>query len=243
MQKIIRTTLFSFCFSLFLLMSSQVVAATTPASKSASNNASPSASPEETTLELKKRIEKVVEEKRDQIKGVISNLLSDKKGFLGEVSRLSGEALTIKRQNGDTIILPLTEKIIILKANKKITAEDIEVGNTVTIVGYESNDQFMPEFILVSTAARPKSKQVLLGTITAIARGKFTIKARGAEEEKVYIIPTKAKFENVDGATLKVTDFDEDIAVLVIATENDKNQLELSTIRALTDVRAVNNER
>jgi hypothetical protein len=217
-------------------------AATAPATKSAvSSDASPSASPEETTLELKKRIEKVA--KRDQVRGAISNLFSDKFGFVGEVSRLSQEALTVK-QNGDSRILPLTENITIVRAGKKIKAEEIEVGNWVTVLGMGTNEKFTPEIIIVSASAlKPKQKVVMLGTITKITKTNITIMARGDQGEQTFILPKAAKFENADGGTLKVTDFEEDLSVLVVGTRNDKDQLELSTLRSLTDVKATQNER
>lgn len=249
MHTTIKKAVFSFCLSSFVLGTlyfPQLATAATPspASKSAAtNDASPSATPEETTMELKKRIEKVVEEKRDQVRGVISNLLSDKFGFVGEVTRLSQEALTVK-QNGDSRILPITEEMTIVKNGKKITAEEIEVGNWVTILGAGTNEKFSPEIIIVSAnSLRPKQKVVMLGTITKIAKTSITVLARGDQGEQTFLIPKVVKYENADGGALKITDFDEDLSVLVVGTRNDKDQLELSTVRSLTDVKATQNER
>lgn len=221
-----------------------VKAATSPASKSAATStASPSASPEETTLELKKRIEKVVEEKRDQIRGVINNLLSDKYGFIGEVTRLSQEALTIK-QNGDSRILPFTEKTIVIRKGKRITPAEIEVGNWVTILGSGTNEKFSPEILIVSaTSLKPTPKTIMIGTITKIAKTSITILPRGGQGEETLQLTKTTKFENFDGGAIKVTDLDKDISILTISTRNEGNQLELSTARALTDVRATQNER
>ncbi len=210
------------------------------ASQSASENSSPSATPEETTLQLKKRIEKVVEEKRDQIKGVLTHLLSDKHGFMGEVSRLSQEALTVK-QNGDSRIIPFSENLVIIKKGKKIKPEEIEVGNWVTVIGSGTSDKFTPEFILVSTESlRPKDRVVEIGTLTDLGKTAIKVMQRGSADNKEYILTKATKLENVDGSAVKLSDFEEDLSVLVIATKNSKDQWEVVRLRALTDVKSSN---
>ncbi len=243
MQNKCKTALFSFLFTTFIVISSlnptSVLAAN--ASKSANTDSDPaSSSAEETTMELKRRIEKVVEEKREQIKGAISNLLADKHGFVGEVSRLSQEAITV-RQNGDSRIIPLTENLVILQKGKKITADQIEVGNWVTVMGSGSSDKFNPEFILVSDEdLRPRERTVAIGTLNEVGRTSVTVTQRGSTEEREYLIIKTSKLENVDGSAIKLTDFEEDLSVLVIATKNTKDQWEVVRIRSVTDVKSSN---
>ncbi len=226
---------------------SPVYAATTPlkaASKSAetitSQGSSPSATAEETTLELKKRIEKVIEKSRDKVKGAVTNILSEKTGFIGEVTRLSQEALSIKQLNGDTKIIPLDESITLVKEGKKISPDSIEVGNWVIVIGNKTpSGDFEPEFIVVkSKSLRPKPKQVMIGTITKISKNGCTILPRGESEEKEFSFDSKAQYQNVDGATLKVTDFSKDVSVLVIAADEQNGESEITTMRSLIDVKA-----
>lgn len=244
MKNTCKTAFLAFVFSSFVFLAilapTPVFAATATNSAKESSNASPSASPEDTTMELKKRIEKVVEEKREQIKGVISNLLSDKHGFIGEVSRLSQEAITVK-QNGDSRIIPLTQNLTIIKKGKKITAQEIEVGNWVTVIGSGSTDKFTPEFLIISTESlRPKDRVVTIGSLTTVGKTSVKIMQRGSSEEREFLIAKTSKLENVDGATIKLTDFDADLSVLVIATKNTKDQWEVVRIRSLSDVKSNN---
>jgi len=243
MQKKYTTALFSLLLSCFIyctIAPTLTFATTASSSANGSDSSSPSASPEETTMELKKRIEKVVEEKREQIKGAISNLLSDKHGFIGEVSRLSQEAITVK-VGGDSKIIPITEGLVIIQKGKKISAEQIEVGNWVTVIGNGSADKFNPEYILVSTESlRPQDKVVTLGSITKVSKTTITLKQRGSTEEREFQILKSSKFENVDGTAIKPADFEEDLSALVIAVKNDKDTWDIIRIRSLTDVKSSN---
>lgn len=244
MQKKCKTTLFSFLLlTLFVfscLIPQHVAAAN--ASKSANSDTDPasSSSAEETTMELKRRIEKVVEEKREQIKGAISSLLADKHGFTGEVSRLSQEAITLK-QNGDSRIIPIDEDLTILQKGKKIKADRIEVGNWVTVIGSGSTDKFNPEYILVSAEnLRPKDRVVTIGSLTEVGRSTIKIIPRGSGEVREFSIIKTSKLENVDGTAIKLTDFDEDLSVLVIGTKNAQDTWEIVRIRSITDVKSSN---
>lgn len=243
MQKNCTTVLITLLvtsFTFLPFLAPTPVFAITASNSAKESDASPSATPEETTMELKKRIEKVVEEKREQVKGVISNLLSDKHGFIGEVSRLSQEAITVK-QNGDSRIIPITEDITIIKKGKKIKAEEIEVGNWVTVIGSGSIEKFEPEFILVSPESlRPKDRTIALGSLTTVGKTALKIKPRGSSDEREFLIVKTSKLENVDGSAIKLADFDEDLSILVIATKNTKDQWEVVRARSLTDVKSSN---
>lgn len=245
MQKILRTIIISSCIIGLVLgglqFASSVIAATTPATKSATTKATatpiispsptPAASPEQTAEELKKRIEKVLGEKKD---------FSEKTGFIGEVSRLSQEALTVKQAGGTTII-PFEDSIAILKKGKRITAQEIEVGNWVIVIGSKSDNDLKPDFIIVSAESlRPKTKTVVIGTITSIAKSKLTIITRGSNEEKTFTLVRGTKYENADGTTVKVTDFDKDLSVLVVSSQAENDVFNVTTLRALSDVKAAN---
>jgi hypothetical protein len=228
------------CTFIFLLPLTTAPVFAVAASQSASEPSSPSATPEETTMQLKKRIEKVVEEKREQIKGVITNLLSEKHGFIGEVSRLSQEAITVK-QNGDSRIIPFTEELVIIKKGKRIKPEEIEVGNWVTIIGTGSSDTFTPEFIIVSSESlRPRDRVVGIGSLTAVGKSSIKLMKRGSTENKEYLVTKTSKLENVDGSALKLTEFEEDLSVLLVATKNTKDEWEVVRLRALTDLKSKN---
>ncbi len=181
----------------------------------------------ETIEEIKRRIEK----NSDLVKGV-----TDQKdaliGIIGEVTRITGESVTVRSQTATTIIA-LPETVIITSGKKNIKPEEIAVGNWVGIIGVRDDDAFTPRSISVSTQSlRPKEQEVSLGTISKINRASIEFAPRGTDSTKTLAIAKSTSFEDVDGNTIKVTDLDTDVAVLVVAQQIDEN-LTLATIRSL----------
>lgn len=194
----------------------------------AGENASDSA----TTDELRKRIERVVEERREQIKGVVEDLLVKKGAYIGEVIRISEEAITIKSNETNNII-PLTEEVVILENNQPVNIATIEVGNWATVMGNRTSTTIEPEYVLISaTSLRPENYYVRLGTIQTLNRTELVFIPRGTEEQTTISLQRTTKYQNSDGEPAVVADFEEEFGVLVIASEG-KDGLELKTMRSL----------
>ncbi len=190
------------------------------------------AEPDETTLELKKRIEKVVEEKREQVKGAIEDLLSGKSGFIGEVFRVSEETITVTTPNGN-VVVPIGESVQILKDGKDLMLEKVEVGNWVIVLGNTQAETVVPDYIFVEeNSLRTPNQVVTLGTLQSINTKQVVITKRGTGEEKTLTILKTSQFEDQDGEEARITDFEEEISVLVTGFETEDG-LELSTLRSL----------
>ena len=213
-------------FGLLFLIGATTIKAQT--AESSDDTASSSA----TTSELKKRIEKVVVEKREQIKGVLQDLLSNKTGFIGEISRISEEAITVKSAENTTII-PIGDSLNLMQDGKPLELTSLEVGNWTIVLGNKDGEGIESEYLLVSEETlRPKNQLVTLGSITNITRSSITVITRESEEEIELTISKATKFEDVEGEEATVTDFEKDLNVLVVATE-DTTDWELQTIRSL----------
>jgi hypothetical protein len=185
-----------------------------------------------TTEELRKRIEKVVDEKREQIKGVIQDLLSKKTSFIGEISRISEEAITVKSADTTTII-PISDSLKLLKDNKALEVSALEVGNWAVVLGNKDGDGIESEYILVSKESlRPRNQLVVLGSITALTKTEVTISTRGTQEERKLTIAKTSEFQDVNGEKAVAGDFEKDFNVLVVATEEEKGW-QLQTLRSL----------
>lgn len=185
-----------------------------------------------TTDELRKRIERVVEERREQIKGVVEDLLVKKGAYIGEITRISEEAITIK-SNETTNIIPLTDQVVILENNAPVNISTIEVGNWATVLGNRTTTTIEPEYVMISDVTlRPTSYYVRLGTIKSLDRTELVFIPRGSQEETTVALQRTSKYQNSDGETALVTNFSEELGVLVIATEG-KDGLVLKTLRSL----------
>ncbi|HYD34604.1 MAG TPA: hypothetical protein VD999_00905 [Vitreimonas sp.] len=205
----------------FLLLSLNVtglgmVSAFTPAPIWAQT---PSPAAESTTQKLKERIEKVVEEKRDQVKGVLDEITGKKRGFIGEVQRVSAESITLKTNKGTTI-LPLSESMKLSKKNRVIKYEDIAIGDWVIVIGGNADDDFVPEHIMVSaTSLRPTPKTVMVGSVEAITKTELTVSPRSGAESQDFTLAKGTVYQDLEGTTAALKNFTTDIQVLVIGKQ------------------------
>lgn len=193
----------------------------------------PSSATTETTQELKRRIEKAVEEKREQIKGALQGIAADQKGFIGEVQRVTDEAITVK-SNDQTTIIPISENIDLSRKNSAIKIGDVAVGNWAVVIGKESSTGvFSPEKVVVSTETlQPKPQVIVIGSIDAITTKDVTVTSRLNGQKYAFTISKDSQSENNDGTTIPIRTFKKDLQVLLVGVEGEATT-ELKTIRAL----------
>lgn len=189
----------------------------------------------QTTQNLKERIERIVEEKKDQIKGIINNLDSTKQGFIGQVTRISEETVTLKT-NKATKILPINNQVELLRGTTAMKLSDVAVDNWLVVMGIIEDDNFKPIRILVSTEdIRPKSYLVTLGTITDSDRNSFTITPRDNPEPVKIFTNTKTVFEDLRGTVIARAKVETDTQALMIAYDDDGDKI-AQRIRVLTEI-------
>lgn len=186
--------------------------------------------------ELTKRIQKVLVEKREQVKGAINSLLAEKRAMIGEITRITDDAITIQYQDATTIF-PLSKSAMLIKNNAEIKLSEIVVGNWATLLGNKDKTTIDPEYVIVSsTSLLPKEQVVLLGNVTKIDKSSLTLQPRGEESTRTIQFTKTTAFESSDGKTIKVSNLTTDLAVLVTGTISDEKTLAL-TIRSLAPVK------
>lgn len=189
----------------------------------------------QTTQNLKERIERIVEEKKDQIKGIINNLDSAKQGFIGQVTRISEETVTVKT-NKATKILPIGSEVELLKGTATTKLADIAVDNWLVVMGVVEDDNFKPIRILVSSEdIRPKSYTVALGTVTDIGRNNLTFTPRDNPEELTVITNNQTTYEDLKGEEITRADIETDTQALLIAFDDEGEKI-ARRIRLLTTI-------
>ncbi len=186
--------------------------------------------------ELTKRIQKVLVEKREQVKGAINSLIAEKRAMIGEITRITDDAITIQYQDATTII-PLSESVMLIKNNAEIKLSEIVVGNWVTLLGNKDKTTIDPEYVIISgTSLLPKEQVVLLGNVTKIDKNALTLQPRGEESTRTIQFTKTTVFQSSDGKTIKVSNLTTDLAVLITGTVVDEKTQAL-TIRSLAPVK------
>jgi hypothetical protein len=187
-----------------------------------------------TTEKLRERIERIVEEKRDQVKGVLDEISVGRRAMVGEVIRVSDEAITVKTRK-TTLIIALTNQVALFKKNQPTKVSDIAVGDWAIAVGTMNNDSFQPDRVyLTSTSLEPKPKMVIVGTLNEVTRTNVTVTPRNATQNPTTLLITKATvYQDMNGNTLAAKNFKPDSPVLVLGAKTN-DQLQLTVIRLLT---------
>lgn len=204
----------------------------TPSAVESGVTPSPTPNLTETTQRLRERIGKIVEERRDQIEGALDDLASQRRGFIGEVQRVTSETLSLKTNKG-TQILPVTNDIRILKAGKVISVDEIAVGDWAIVVGALVDDALKPHQIVVSsTTLRPKPQTIVLGTVAQVTRTTAAIQPRTGTAATEFNLTRTTRYEDSQGNPLRATDIKADMQVLAVGTEGT-NGVDALVIRSL----------
>lgn len=215
----------------FLLLSPLTVQAQT-----ATDSATPS--PEITTQNLKERIERVVQEKKEAIKGAIDRLGTQKRGFIGEIQRISEETLSVKTSKGIRIVALSDPNITILKNQKAITIENISVGDWVVAMGFAEEDgTFTPRRLLISSQTlRPKDFRVELGTLVNIGKTTITLNSRKDSTNIEYTLEKSSVIQDIQGDEITLKEVTTDLQALVVSTTNEDDEQVIEVIRVLSDL-------
>jgi hypothetical protein len=194
--------------------------------------ATQSAAPSETTQNLKERIERVVKDKQDQIKGVIDNLSTPQRGFIGQVQRVSQEALTVRNPKGVHII-PINSQVEIDKAGDTISIDEVAVDEWALIMGQVEDNTFVPKRIEISTQTlRPRTYAVVLGSVSDISASSITVLPRSKDETVSYSLRTSTDYQDLEGSPLTRTNITEGMQILLVGYQDDDENV-ATTIQAL----------
>jgi hypothetical protein len=193
-------------------------------------NDSKTSTASESIKEIRKIIVDNIENKK--VQGAIDNRLNRKISTIGQITRITDDAITIKNISG-TKILSLDNNPKITKLGKEINVDTIEVENWAMVLGKLEDDNFTPHFIFIfSKTLRPKNQSVMIGTITSISKSELNIIPRSGDKEITLKISTNTNYQDFDGEEAKVGDFSTDINVLTSGFEDD-NGITISTLRSL----------
>ena len=166
------------------------------------------------------------------VRGTIDNLMNRKVALIGEVSRVTDEAITVTNRLG-TRIIQVTDVLSITKDGKNIEITDVAVENWILVLGKITDDNFTPVFIEVNEdTLRPKEQFISIGTVTQITATKITIDPRNSDSEEEISLVTNTTYENSNGEEINKSLITQDITVLVTGYIDD-GVMEAATVHSL----------
>ncbi len=181
----------------------------------------------ETTTKLRERLQKILgdQDENGQIK--------KKAAYIGQITRVNEEAISLKTLDGSEII-PLDTSIILLKRSQRIPVAEVTVGNWLIVIGYrEKNQSIKPELLLVQTSdLRPREHLAAIGVITSTSNTSVSLTPRGKSEPVEFKLTKNSKLLDATGEVISMKNVPKDVAVVVVGFATDKGW-ELGTLKTL----------
>lgn len=184
------------------------------------------------TESLKDRIDKVVEEKKEQVEKKVEALTYRRRGFIGQITRVSEEAITIENRKG-TQVVPLKKNVMLTKDDEPVALDDIAVGEWVTVLGLEKDDEFFPlQVIVTEDSLQPPEQRVSIGTITEVSSKQISLRSRETDEVLTYDFNKQTDVIDNQGEEISYEDLFEDMQCLTagfVEVETDEDDEEETT--------------
>lgn len=226
---------FSFTFSIILL--SFLVAPTSFAVSPASPVPSPAAatSSAQNPADNVQALKDLVRQKgSDMVKGLMDQIGTQQRGFIGEVQRVTDKTLTVKDFKGNEI-LSVTSDVAVLKDGKKSSIDDIAVGDWVTAVGTTDKETFtLKELLISTTSLMPNTFITTLATVNTVTRNQLTATSRKSTDIVTYLTDRNTLYQDNQGNKVDPKTIKPDFLYLLIGYQNDTGNV-LTTIRTLNN--------
>lgn len=190
------------------------------------------ASEESTILNIKK----VIQDKQVELGQNAQQNNQRKQAYLAQVKRVSAETLTVLN-NQLNIVIPVTDDLAIIKDEKMIDIDQIEVEDWVIIYSIVEEETVNVKRIMVSDKDFTQvERKIMLGTIVEIYSSNLLFDARTGEENLSFLIDKNTQYFDINGDEVSFNDFYPDLQCLIVAKSKANEQWQLTSIKALVDL-------
>lgn len=212
-----------------LMTGASPVVAQTASDSSLSPAASNSA---DTNQRLLERIHNAIQQHTDQIKGVISELGQKKRGFIGQIQRITQTQVTIQNPK-EQEILTIAAGVDLQRDGKKVTIDDLVVGDWVIAEGYQDQNFTLKRLLVFSHSIAPHTFTTQIGAVRSVTKTGLVILPRGTQTPVTFSLTKTTPIQDYAGNTLTQKNIQTDTQYLVISYLDDKNQPVVSLVRSL----------
>lgn len=193
-----------------------------------------SASGEKATENLKDRIDRILETRQEKLME-LEQAGQRRRIFIGETQRITERTVTIRNRRGSQTFT-IGQDVVIAKAGKTATPDDIVVGDWLGVIGFSDKETIQPQIVIIANASlQPTDYDTVMGTIKEITRSQIVV-TTPAQEERTFQIVRTTELEGHDGAAIKLADLETETQVIVISEPNG-TQNPATVIRSLAGQR------
>ena len=180
------------------------------------------------TQNIKDRIEKIIDEKSEKASQNVK-----KRAFVGKVSRVTTESLSIETLRGEqNVKVSLKSTVLLFPKMQSLQLSDIEIGGFAIVMGYINSDDVLEakRILVVQTPLFPMKKKVTIGRVIDLSTTMLSLKLRNNEEEKIPVTK-KTVYVDSQGESLKRTEVEDNAEVIVIRPNADDASASASVVR------------
>jgi len=198
--------------------------------------ASPVASPsgQAATESLKDRIDRILETRQEKLQE-LEQAGQRRRIFIGEVQRITEKTVTIHNRGGNQSFTIGTD-VVLSKAGKAATIDDIAVGDWMGIIGFSDKETIQPQIVIISsTPFEPTDIDVAIGTIKSISRTQIVVTKPSATED-TFLTTRTTEYVNATGEVIKRESLETETQVIIVSKAGDAQKSAL-TVKSLAGQR------
>ena len=203
-------------------------------------SASPSATPTGDNLDEIQKIRMAVQEKVKEKLNQIVKPDNSKKGYLGTISSLDANSLTISRNGSDKDINFDDSTAFIDINRKKIDSSKLKVGQSITALGYDNQQGSLDakRVIINDPDYVPTKNTIVIGKIvdrSQTSNVALLIPSINKNNQYQITFSTSSTITSISGAKVTIKDITTGKKVIVVLTQDVKNKSASATNIIIVD--------
>lgn len=181
-------------------------------------------------------IKKVIQDKKVELGQNNQQTNHRKQAYLAQVKRVSAETLTVLNEQL-SIVIPVCEELEIIKAEKTIALDQIEVDDWVVV--YSILEEDAPKVVKIIVTDKDFSqteRKIMLGAIVEIYSSNLLFDSRTGETDLSFLLNKDTQYLDVNGDEITFNDFYPELQCLIVAKNRTDGQWQISSIKALAEL-------
>jgi hypothetical protein len=176
---------------------------------------------------IKERVEKIKQTTDPAVNGLMTSLRSPKFGLIGTLEKIVGSTFQIRNFRGKVHVVEMDKTATLLKNQKTIKREEIELNSPVLVMGYRENDDLYltRRLVITDDATMPSTNVTLLGKFISSTTKGIKMQTRINNELTDYDMKISAKtsFLNTLNSAIKRTELKENDMLVAILPDNQSS--------------------
>lgn len=229
-KKFYKSSLCLFVIALFAFVSLLIIRPIYSAQAQTENEKE--ASEESTILNIKK----VIQDKKVELEQNNQQTNHQKQAYLAQVKRVSAETLTVLHDQL-SIVIPVAENFEIIKEDKSISLDQIEVDDWVLVYSLlQENNAKVVRVVVTNKDFTKIERKIVLGAIVEIYPSNLLFDSRTGENNLTFLLNKDTQYLDADGEEITVKDFYPELQCLIIAKQKADGQWQTTSIKALAEI-------